>query len=65
MGIPVEAYHANLGPSARDAVHKRFVNNQINVVVATVAFGMGIGTHPEPKRKGFVPLISFVRPRQS
>ena len=39
-GIKAEAYHAGL--SDRGAVQDRFMGNKTRVVVATVAFGMGI-----------------------
>ena len=39
-GVSAEAYHAGL--SDRGAVQDRFMANQTRVVVATVAFGMGI-----------------------
>ncbi len=39
-GISAEAYHAGL--SDRNAVQDRFMSNKTRVVVATVAFGMGI-----------------------
>ncbi|XP_069111387.1 bifunctional 3'-5' exonuclease/ATP-dependent helicase WRN-like isoform X1 [Argopecten irradians] len=35
-------YHAGLPQKDRDDAHHKFVNDQIQVVVATVAFGMGI-----------------------
>merc|ERR1719421_2630960 len=41
-GISVEAYHAGLPPKQRNAVQQRFMNSRTRVVVATVAFGMGI-----------------------
>jgi superfamily II DNA/RNA helicase len=46
MGVRAEVYHANLGPSVREEVHKKFVTDQVEVIVATVAFGMGIGRTP-------------------
>ena len=41
-GIPAEAYHAGLGPEVRPEVQDRFMRSADGVVVATVAFGMGI-----------------------
>jgi ATP-dependent DNA helicase RecQ/Werner syndrome ATP-dependent helicase len=38
----VEVYHAGLPMSQRDATHKGFLTGSVKVVVATVAFGMGI-----------------------
>ena len=37
-----EAYHAGLTPAKRKTVQNKFMKNKIRVVVATVAFGMGI-----------------------
>ncbi|XP_022707793.1 uncharacterized protein LOC111271328 [Varroa jacobsoni] len=37
-----EAYHAGLTPAKRKSVQNKFMRGQIRVVVATVAFGMGI-----------------------
>ncbi|MBS1982763.1 MAG: ATP-dependent DNA helicase RecQ [Bdellovibrionales bacterium] len=39
---PVAAYHAGLPTEKRDAVQNRFLNGELEVVVATIAFGMGI-----------------------
>ena len=36
------AYHAGLGAQERDRVHAAFVDDQLDVLVATSAFGMGI-----------------------
>ena len=42
QGIEAAAYHAGLSDSVRQSVHEGFVHDRIHVVVATVAFGMGI-----------------------
>jgi len=41
-GVKVAAYHAGLNSELRADVQERFLRDQIQVVVATVAFGMGI-----------------------
>jgi ATP-dependent DNA helicase RecQ len=41
-GIDARAYHAGLGANERTSVQEAFAQEEINVVVATVAFGMGI-----------------------
>ncbi|ONI87822.1 recombinase RecQ [Actinosynnema sp. ALI-1.44] len=41
-GVRAAAYHAGMGSAARDDVHRRFMAGDIDVVVATSAFGMGI-----------------------
>jgi ATP-dependent DNA helicase RecQ len=41
-GIPAKAYHAGLSAQERRRVQDRFAQERLNVVVATVAFGMGI-----------------------
>jgi len=42
MGIPAEAYHAGMSKVARDRVQGRFMVDDLPVIVATVAFGMGV-----------------------
>jgi len=42
QGYPAEAYHAGLPADRRTAVQDRFVRDEVPIVVATVAFGMGI-----------------------
>ncbi len=41
-GIDAAAYHAGLAPTVRRRVERAFTNEELEVVVATVAFGMGI-----------------------
>ncbi|MEM6489066.1 MAG: DNA helicase RecQ [Pseudomonadota bacterium] len=41
-GIAAEAYHAGLDPAEREARQRRFAAADDRVIVATVAFGMGV-----------------------
>lgn len=41
-GINASAYHAGFPDEQRQDIQQRFMDNQIDVVVATIAFGMGI-----------------------
>jgi ATP-dependent DNA helicase Q1 len=40
--VSVRAYHADLTPQQRSKVYTKWMNNEIQAVVATIAFGMGI-----------------------
>jgi len=40
--IPAQAYHAGLPSEQKNETYRAFLNDDIRVVVATVAFGMGI-----------------------
>ena len=42
LGANAAAYHAGLDPATRERVQRRFLAGELDVVVATVAFGMGI-----------------------
>lgn len=41
-GFAAQAYHAGLPGEIRHSVHQRFMRDEVDIVVATVAFGMGI-----------------------
>jgi ATP-dependent DNA helicase RecQ len=41
-GLRAEAYHAGRTDADRESIHERFLDDQLDVVVATTAFGMGI-----------------------
>jgi ATP-dependent DNA helicase RecQ len=41
-GISAKAYHAVMSADERNAVQEDFINDRVDVVCATVAFGMGI-----------------------
>ncbi len=41
-GIAASAYHAGMPHEEREALQRRFMAGQVNVMVATIAFGMGI-----------------------
>ena len=42
MGVKCACYHAGLSPSLRSKIHQRFLRDELQCIVATVAFGMGI-----------------------
>jgi ATP-dependent DNA helicase RecQ len=41
-GLRACSYHAGMAPSDRESVHEAFLDDELDVVVATTAFGMGI-----------------------
>ena len=41
-GVDAAAYHAGMGPAQRAEVQERFMTDELGVVVATIAFGMGV-----------------------
>jgi ATP-dependent DNA helicase RecQ len=41
-GISAKAYHARLDASVKESVYHDFLHDKIDIVVATIAFGMGI-----------------------
>src|SRR6266545_82267 len=41
-GVRAAAYHAGMEPSARSSTQEAFARDEVDVVVATIAFGMGI-----------------------
>lgn len=41
-GVTAQPYHANLDLNYRTKIHKDWLSGKVKVVVATVAFGMGI-----------------------
>ncbi|MCM0618508.1 RecQ family ATP-dependent DNA helicase [Paenarthrobacter sp. TYUT067] len=42
QGLRAEAYHAGRSDTDRESIHEQFLDDQLDVVVATTAFGMGI-----------------------
>jgi ATP-dependent DNA helicase RecQ len=42
QGINADIYHGRLDPEQKRTTEERFKNNEIKVLVATIAFGMGI-----------------------
>ena len=41
-GYPASAYHAGMPHEARESIQRRFMSGELNCIVATIAFGMGI-----------------------
>ena len=42
QGISANAYHAGLPHEQRESIQRQFMGGQLNCIVATIAFGMGI-----------------------
>src|SRR5581483_1675323 len=42
LGITSAVYHGGMKKSDRESMQEKFMNNQVPVIVATCAFGMGI-----------------------
>ena len=42
LGSSAAAYHAGLDPATRERVQRHFLSGKLEIVVATIAFGMGI-----------------------
>ncbi len=42
LGSKTAAYHAGLDPTTRERVQRTFLSGKLEIVVATIAFGMGI-----------------------
>ncbi|HEX5656585.1 MAG TPA: RecQ family ATP-dependent DNA helicase, partial [Polyangiales bacterium] len=40
--LKTHAYHAGMEPAARERVQRAFLGGELNIVVATIAFGMGV-----------------------
>ncbi|KAK4288530.1 hypothetical protein Pmani_038442 [Petrolisthes manimaculis] len=41
-GLKCEIYHAGLTPTLRKLAHENFVYDKVDIIIATIAFGMGI-----------------------
>jgi ATP-dependent DNA helicase RecQ len=44
-GVAAEPYHAGLAGSVREETQSAFMGDELDVVVATIAFGMGVDKH--------------------
>ena len=42
QGFPAEPYHAGLDAHVRNRAQERFIHDEVPIIVATIAFGMGI-----------------------
>ena len=41
-GLKTEFYHAKVNEDLKSQIHQSWQNNKIQIIVATIAFGMGI-----------------------
>lgn len=41
-GVSCQGYHADMEPARRERVHLQWSQGRVQVIVATIAFGMGI-----------------------
>ena len=67
VGVRCEAYHAGLSPGTRKSVHHKFLRDELQCIVATVAFGMGIDK-PDIRtiiHYGGIYMEKIVQPRNS
>lgn len=42
IGVNAHAYHAGMKSEAREEIQKQFMDSQVDCIVATIAFGMGV-----------------------
>ncbi len=42
FGIHASYYHAGMNPQKREQIQEQFINDDLQIIVATIAFGMGI-----------------------
>jgi len=42
LDVSAQPYHAEISPATKERVHKKWMKNNLQVVVATIAFGLGI-----------------------
>jgi RecG-like helicase len=54
--IKTGVYHADVGDEQKHSLHRRWREGKVNVVVATIAFGLGIDKGDGTSRKS-VPVV--------